>query len=122
MLMAVDFSRVEDKHRAIHDRLVNWARWCRATGGNRGLHPMFRGYKSPQHWEAIDIPTQVDSLDAVKLEKAVAQLPEKHRFAVRWCYVYGTSPTKACQQAATSKEGLADLIRNGRQMLINRGA
>ena len=121
MLMAVDFSRVEEKHRAIHDRLVNWARWCVGRGG-RGMHPMFRGYKSPQHWEAIPPSQPIDSLDAADVEKAVQGLPEPHRFAVRWCYVYGSSPRKACQQAGVSKEGLALLIRDGRQMLVNRAA
>lgn len=119
MLMAVDFSRVEEKHRAIHDRLVNWSRWCVSRGG-RDVHPMFRGFKSAQHWEAIPTADPVDSLDAVAIEKAVQKLPEPHRFAVRWCYVYGSSPRKACQQAGVSKEGLALLIRDGRQMLVNR--
>lgn len=117
----VDFNHVEEKHKDIHDRLVNWARWCRATSGGRGVHPMFKWCKSPQHWEAVDLPPQVDPLDAVKLEKAVAQLPEKHRFAVRWCYVHGDSPKRACQQVGESREGLYELIREGRQMLINRG-
>lgn len=117
--MAVDFSRVEERHRAIHDRLVNWSRWCVSRGG-RDVHPMFRGFKSAQHWEAIPTADPVDSLDAVAIEKAVQKLPEPHRFAVRWCYVYGSSPRKACQQAGVSKEGLALLIRDGRQMLVNR--
>ena len=38
------------------------------------------------------IQTPVDTLDAVLVEKAVYALPEKHREAVRWWYVYRRNP------------------------------
>jgi len=50
----------------------------------------------------------------------VSALPESHKFALRWCYVYGGQPRKAAAHVGESLEGLQVLIVNSRQMLINR--
>jgi DNA-directed RNA polymerase specialized sigma24 family protein len=62
----------------------------------------------------------VDTLDAVLLEKAVSALPEKHRAAVRWSYVHAGNPVAMARALAVSKQGLSDLVGDGRTMLQNR--
>jgi len=64
----------------------------------------------------------VDRIDAMRIAKAVAALPVPHRSAVNWAYVRPVSPRRACQAIGTTMEGLALLLRDGRQMLLNRGA
>lgn len=128
MLMAtrttIDFHAVEEKHREIHARLENWARWCNGSGGPT-TSPMFRLYRAParargaEHtWSTV----AVDGMDAQRIAKAVAHLPEPHRKALAWCYIKPTNPRRAAAEQGTTMEGLALLVRDARTMLINRGA
>lgn len=123
-----DFTYVSPEHRAIDVRLANWGRWCHGPM-RRDVSPMFRGMpRQPQLRQPGDVaPALMDSMDAAKVAKAVAGLPEKHRAALNWCYVMDprskeASPGRACKKLGTSLQGLADLLRDARQMLINRGA
>ncbi len=119
---AVDFSVIAEGHAAINARLENWARWLRSSSALRGkIHPMFRQYKSPMHWQRGPDRALVDPLDAQAVEKAVSALPEGHRYALRWSYVWPwVSPSRASRALAVTRDGLADLLHEGRQMLINR--
>ena len=117
----VDYNYVQDRHQAIHDRLENWRRWVTVRPNGWQVAPMFRMYQSKaRQWHAPVIQTPVDTLDAVLVEKAVAALPEKHRAAVRWSYVHCGNPVAMARALAVSKQGLADLVGDGRTMLQNR--
>lgn len=114
-----DFYMVDDAHIAIHERLNNWATWCRGST-RAGVHPMFRMYR-PDNWERdMQTAKAMDPLDAARVQKGVAALPEKHRHSVQWFYVLSGPPKVAARQLAVSVQGLSDLVRNSRQMLINR--
>lgn len=117
---AVDFGYVEEKHRGIHMRLEEWAIWVKPRR-HSAIHPMFRQYRSPETWIAPEAKRSVDPLVAQATEKAVTSLPETHRAAVQWCYVFRTHPRRMCQALGVRPEELGKLIRDGRQMLINRG-
>jgi len=107
-------------HMTIHDRLGNWARYVRDSRPGGAVAPMFRSYRSSEVW-AQEVRTPVDALDGHKMEKAVAQLPEKHRDAIRWHYVYvWIQPGKVQRHLAVTRSGLVDLIHDGRSMLTNR--
>lgn len=60
-------------------------------------------------------------LDAQAMEKTVAALPEKHRTAIRWHYVYPVQPFKVQKALGVTEQGLYGLVRDGRQMLMNKG-
>ena len=47
-------------------------------------------------------------------------LPEKHRRALEWSYCNARNPARIASDLGVSLAGLADLIREGRQMLANR--
>lgn len=118
-----DFHAVEPGHREIDGRLRNWALWC--TGSNVPMtSPMFRMTPPPPRvrGEIAYLMNPVDRMDAARVAKAVAALPGPHRSALNWCYIKPVSPKKACQALGTTMEGLALFVRQGRQMLINRGA
>jgi hypothetical protein len=128
MLMATriepDFHAVEAKHTEIHARLENWARWCNGSAGST-TSPMFRLYIAParargaEHtWSGVP----VDGMDAARIAKHVAQLPEKHRHALNWSYIKPVNPRRAAQMIGVTLEGLLLLVRDGRQMLLNRRA
>lgn len=117
----VDYNYVPERHAAIHERLENWRRWVIVRPNGWQVAPMFRMYQSKaRQWHAPVIQTPVDTLDAVLVEKAVAALPEKHRAAVRWSYVHCGNPVAMARALAVSKQGLADLVGDGRTMLQNR--
>lgn len=118
----VDFHHIDPHHGGIHDRLINWARWCYGTGGRFEVGAMFVGVKSTDQWEASHQAIPVDQLDGLHIEKAVRFLPDDHRDAVRWSYVYRTPPAHACRSLGCTAAALATLVKRGRQMLINRGA
>lgn len=116
----VDYNHVPDHHRAIHELLENWAAWVRPRAHGWHTQPMFRMYQSKaRQWESPVIRNQVNTLDAMKMEKAVAALPEKHRDAIRWSYVDRSNPIGMAKKLAVSKQGLADLVDAGRTMLKN---
>lgn len=119
MKQAQDFSHVEPHQSAVHDRLLNWARWV-TPGSPSMVSPMFRQYRSHAwQWHTPEIRLTCDSLDAMAVEKIVAKLPAKHRDAVRWAYVHRCTPAIAIREMGVSYDGLAKLLRDGRQMLIN---
>lgn len=116
----VDYCYVALEHEIIHARLENWARWVRVRPHGWQTAPMFRMFQSKaRQWEAPVIQTPVNTLDAAQVEKAVAELPRKHREAVRWSYVHKQDPAAMARRLAVSKQGLADLVHYGRTMLNN---
>lgn len=118
---SVDYFIVSEAHADIHNRLELWARWVKPRQVGWAVSPMFRQYRSHAwQWETPEVRATINILDAVEIEKAVAQLPEKHKHAIRWNYVFKSSPVAMARQLGVSKEGLADLVRVGRTMLENR--
>lgn len=122
----VDFAAVPPSQWEMHDRLENWAKWCYGrTPRDSDTSPMFNLHRSDA-WEdreygaATVVP--IDKFDAADIAKGVAQLPEKHRKAIQWRYLMGCKNVKGkAQELAVSFQGLADLVKDGRQMLINKG-
>lgn len=118
----VDFFLVEDRHLEVHARLEAWARWVRVRPHGWQVAPMFRQYRSKAwQWERPEPKAAVNVPEAVEMEKAVSQLPEKHREAIRWCYVFTGHPAAVSRNLGVSRQGLLDLIHAGRSMLKNRG-
>lgn len=117
---AIDFFYVETAHQAIHQELENWAAYVEVKRRS-GQAPIWRlGKSHGRQWHAPELRPPVDSLAGMEMEKAVYKLPQKHRDAIRWCYVGKWSPVFAIRDLGVTYEGLADLIRTGRVMLINR--
>jgi DNA-directed RNA polymerase specialized sigma24 family protein len=117
----VDYFIVRDEHLAIHERLEQWARWVRVRPHGWQVAPMFRQYRSKAwQWERPDPKLTTNIPQAVEMEKAVSLLPEKHRAAIRFAYVWCGSPVRICRDLGVSKAGLLELIHAGRAMLKNR--
>lgn len=117
----VDFNKVPPSQWAIHDRLQEWARWTHSRTNDTAA-PMFRlhrsdGWSQREYGTETVVPVDMDA--ALRTAKGVARLPEKHRLAVNWCYLSGKGAAHKARELAVSLQGLADLIRDGRQMLIN---
>lgn len=115
--MSVDFTKVHPEHEAIHDRLLNWARWCRGSRG-QNVHPMFRQYRN-DYWEPSPAPSCSNVLDAVEVQKIMKDLPERHRIALQWFYVVKCGPRRICMALGESTSGLETLVHNGRAMAKN---
>ena len=116
----VDFHVVAPEHLAIHERLENWRRYVTYGRGNASVAPMFRHYRSDQHWIADEPRIPVDSIDGGLIETAVGLLPENPRDAIRWHYVYsycGIGVWKVCRSMDVRPEKLAELVNDGRTML-----
>ena len=117
----IDFFFVEPAHHAIHAELENWARYVDSSARKSWVHPMWRkGRPNGRQWSMPVIREDIRILDASKMEIAVRKLPEKQAEAIRWCYVYRTTPAVAVRNIGCTYERLALLVRSGRQMLINR--
>lgn len=120
----VDFSAVAPSQWAMHDRLLNWARWCEGRDGRSGdAAPMFALYKSTdgrrEYGAETSVPVKKD--DAQRLAKGIAQLPDKHRRALHWYYLRPRAPTAKARELGVSHEGLATLVQHARLFLINQG-
>ena len=119
--MNVDFHHVEEKHNAIHSALLNWSRWVSVRHNIGHVHPMWAKSRSNAwQWHQPIQRDATNALDAQRMEKLVQGLPDPHKQAIRWAYVYRTSPAAACRNMGTTHEGLAQFVRDGRQMLCNR--
>lgn len=116
----VDFHVVEPEHGDMHARLENWAAWVKV----RGMHwmaPIWKlGKSNGRQWDTPEGRPAINTLDGMLIEKQVSALPEKHRAAIRWHYVYRHSPNKEAKSLGVSMEALQALVRSGRVMLINR--
>lgn len=121
MRMTVDFALVAPEHIAIDARLANWARWSNNRGGG-SASPMSRLYRSTEQWAHESTASPIDAIDAQRVQKAVGQLPTKHRLALSWAYIKRNHPRKAAISLGETLEGLALLVVNARTMLINRSA
>jgi len=116
----VDFSLVPEHQQAIHARLENWG-LSQRNHEKRGISPGFEQYQSGNVWMTLEPKTVVDQKDAQRIAKGVRELPAKQALAVSWYYVKGTSPMRARKSIGVTAEGLAALVIDARQMLINRG-
>lgn len=118
----IDMHSVPEHQRAIHERLVNWARWVEVRP-HYAMSPMFKimGYRSnSRQWHAPEIRPMVDLLDALAVEKTMRHLPEKNRAALQWHYLYPfILPWRACRFLGVSQEGLRQLVVNARKMVDN---
>jgi hypothetical protein len=117
----IDFFVVADHHLAVHARLEAWASWVRVRPHGWQVAPMFRQYRSKAwQWERPEVRAQLNIPEAVEMEKAVSLLPPKHRDAIRWAYVWCNGPVAEARRLGVSKQGLCELIAQGRTMLNNR--
>lgn len=118
----IDFHAVPAHQREIDGRLRNWGIWCNSRQA-ASSSPMFRLASAPiavRRDANARAGNTLDRTDAIRMAQAVTALPEKHAGALNWCYVKPVSPRKACEAIGVSMEGLAALLDEGRQMLVNR--
>ena len=116
----LDFFTIRPEHIPVHDRLSNWAAYVKDRPSKIADCAMFRQYK-PYLVPREPSAAMVDMLDGHAMEKAVSALPQKHRDAIRWTYVfYLVTPSRMCQHLGVSRQGLALLIHDARSMLKNR--
>ena len=126
----VDFASVPPSQWKIHDRLENWARWSRGASGENArikfTSPMFSLYRSSdvqrrRYGGEISVP--IDPSDALKIHFAILQpaFDPQARRALQWCYLNGRNPTAAARELGVELQRLAELVREGRALLINRG-
>lgn len=114
--MSVDFEFIEAAHANIHKRLVNWGRWCRGRPQSQ-VAPMFRLYRSDEHWEGQEPSIPVDKVDALKIAKGVSMLPQPHMRSLNWFYVSPCPPKRAAIALETNLPGLARFVTDGRKLL-----
>jgi len=119
--MIVDFEAIPAQQEQIHARLRNWARWCRGRPTSNAA-PIFRLYRSTDIHEGHNTTVPVDGLDAARIAKGIGGLPESHRHGLQWYYVHPVAPTRAAKTLGLTLAGLAELVIDGRTMLINRRA
>lgn len=120
----IDFHAVEEKHHAIDARLRNWGRWLHGSEPP-SISPMFRMYRSTARARGAEhtwATSSVDGPDAARIGRYVGLLPMDHRRALNWCYVKPVNPRRAAQELGVTLDELARLLRNARQMMVNRGA
>ena len=118
----IDLFHISPRHEAIDARLCEWSRWVRVKPQAWATQPMFRYSKSnARQWEVDPvIHIAINTLDAHEVEKAVAGLPEKHRSALRWAYVFNHIPDARIRAAlGVTMDGLTKLIDDSRDMVKN---
>jgi hypothetical protein len=126
----VDFAAVPPSQWKMHDRLENWARWCRGASGESAragdASPMFSLYRSGEsqqrrYGEETSVP--IDKDDALKIHFAIVHptFHPKCRKALQWSYLRPRDPKHEAWKLGVSLQGLANLVAQGRQLLIESG-
>lgn len=117
----IDFFAVPDHHLAIHTRLEAWSRWVKVRPHGWQIQPMFRNCRSNwRQWHQPILKDPVNIPEALEIERVVSLLPDKHRTALRWCYVTCSDPARMARHLGVSGQGLADLVSEARTMVKNR--
>ena len=81
---------------------------------------MFRLYRSSEvHRLESSTSQPVDGIDAARMQKGMQGLPFNHRLALSWAYIKRNNPGQAARSLGLSLQGLLDIVRDGRQMLVN---
>lgn len=118
-----DCSHIPARHDYINQRLEEWARWVRVRQTGWFTQPMFRMYQSKaRQWdENPHIHVEVNGLAALEIERAVSILPDKHRSAIRWAYVFHWVPVRKVQrELALTNDALFETVNDARDMVKNR--
>ena len=118
----IDLSHVPDRHAEIDARLREWGSWVRVHPRLCGMQPMFRMYQSKaRQWETEPhIHVEINTLAALQIERAVSQLPEKHRAVIRFCYVWPwISAGKVRRELGVAQDTMARLLQDSRDMVRN---
>jgi len=115
----VDFHLVPAHQFAMDGRLRNWGTWCNSRAA-ASSSPMFRLSATDQWGRRPGAGLSLDRSDAIVIARAVTALPEAHAASLNWYYVKPVSPRRAAEALGVSFEGLAALVIDARQMLINR--
>lgn len=120
---SVDLNHIEARHNSIDLRLIEWARWVRVTPKSWSTAPMFRMYQSKaRQWETDPvIHVEINTLAASEIERAVSVLPDKHRTATRWYYVFPfIHEGKIRREIGLTQDALCQILTDSRDMLVNR--
>lgn len=117
-----DFNYIPTRQDQINLRLEEWAQWVRVRPQPWKAQPMWRFAQSKaRQWHEPEHKREIDTNKAHEVERAVSFLPDKHRAAIRWCYVFQSVPVGTMRsQLGVTRDGLLDLIVRGRDMLNNR--
>lgn len=119
----IDLHHIDARHDAINIRLEQWARWVTVRPQAWKMQPMFRSYRAPRQYayETADIKVAPNTLECHEIERIVSHLPEKHRHALRWFYVYPyISDSRIRRELGETRAGLVDLLHRSRSMVVNR--
>lgn len=121
MRQYVDFAHIPVHQIDMHVRLEGWAQWVRPNKPVWKMQPMWRYFRSGwRQWYVPDLHVPISTLEASETEKAISQLPENERNALRWYYVYRTHPARMARELGATQMALAEYVIRGRTMLINR--
>lgn len=115
----IDFHHVPLEQREIDKRLLNWRRWCH--GSLRiAAAPGFELYRADNYDREVGgQPVNVN--DAILIQSAVRDLPERMRKALQWFYVQPTNPVRRARELGVGSRGLHELVCQARAELIRRG-
>lgn len=119
----VDFSFVPPSQWKIHDRLLDWAKWCNPPA-RQEVSAGFDRFRSDT-WDRREYGSAtakpLDKEDCQRVGAAVGLLPDYNRKALQWLYLNGRDPLGHAVKLGRDRQGLLDLIVEGRGMLVENG-
>lgn len=82
------------------ERLNNWARWVRVTFRYGHCMSLEGKYKAPRNDDDKNVLSEIDALDAAKIEKVICHpsFPEKMRELLKADYVLRADYRKTCRE------------------------
>ena len=75
----------------------------------------------PDNYERPVSTTETDVKDAIVIQAAVRELPERQRKAIQWFYVQPTNPVRRARELKVGTRGLYELVCEARCELVRRG-
>ncbi len=121
--------------RTIESALQNWGRWALARGVQGHCASIEYRYRSKLRpdltptgwgdWIAYSAyippppPPPVDALQALAVERMMRHLPDDHRKALKFAYVFRMPPDLICLRLAIRHEGWGRFLGDSQNMVAN---
>ena len=107
----------------MENRLINWARWAKVRPHYATCRSLEGKYKAPPTWHPPEPRIEVDTLDAVVIEKALTNptFPKKSREIIKYSYLTPfIHPMKISRKLGIKNGDIESELRYAINMLENR--
>jgi hypothetical protein len=102
------------------ERLENWRQWARPRMQQRVTQSLEGRYRPPPSWHPPEAKTEVNLIDALKVERAIVNLAPQYKQVIIYSYIYPYLDLRAfCRKAKINIRDFESMQRKAVDMVHN---